>query len=97
MRSKTNWIITEDGIDGSKGAQDPEYFIHKERLLETTYRLDRTLLYDWPVHLSEKSFMTKDVIQELLGVFEKAVEEFGLELDMQTMSNTKEYIKGISG
>lgn len=91
MRKEVNWAITDDGIDASKGAQAPEYFIDKDRLLETTVRGNGTL-YDWPVHLSEKAFMSQLVIREFLEVFESACEKYGLELDVEIMANTREYI-----
>jgi hypothetical protein len=92
MTTESNWIITEEGIDASRGAKAPDYFIHKDRLLETTER-GNGKLYDWPVHLSEKAFMTKEAIREFLDVFESASKRYGYELDTDIMSNTRKYVE----
>ncbi|HWD28590.1 MAG TPA: hypothetical protein VG387_15570 [Rhizomicrobium sp.] len=60
------WAVTDYGLEAIVGARTPEdgdeqgstpdYEIPASRLLETTAR-DGVELYDWPVHMAEKTWI----------------------------------------
>lgn len=80
------WKIKDIGIVGEY-LSGQDYIIPKSRLWETTNR-DGILLYDWPVHLSEKTWMTESMFTDLVDAIIFAQKYFASE-------NTNE-VKGIS-
>lgn len=71
-----NWLITEEGInwDGPTGRP---YLIPKDRLTESGSG-DRSKMYDWLVHLVEKTWITENDVYALNTAFIFAVEHFGV-------------------
>jgi len=75
-----NWLITEEGIKWV-GQPKVDYTIPKDRLLEL--RLG-SKIYDWLVHLAEKTWVTEADIYTLNTAFIYAIDYFGL--DFKTAS-----------
>jgi hypothetical protein len=71
------WQIEDIGIIG-KDLPGQDYIIPKNRLWETTNR-NGILLYDWPVHLSEKTWMTEPMFDDLINAMVFAQEHFASE------------------
>lgn len=76
------WAVTDYGLESVNRQSD--YYIAKERLLETTHR-DREY-YDWPIHMAEKSWVDVGAFNEAYEValrihvpnYEASVDEFML-------------------
>ena len=62
------WKVTNYGVETRK--PEAPYQFEAKQLLETTDR-GNGLLYDWPVHLAEKSWVD---IEAFIEVFAKALE-----------------------
>ncbi len=91
MEKENSWIITNDGIDASKGMLAPSYFIENDRLLDT--RPGSTLpVYDWPIHIAEKAFISEEDAHVFVRVFKEAVLRAGLTIDEQVLSKTMEQL-----
>jgi hypothetical protein len=79
-----NWLVTDEGISWS-GAN--EYFIDKDRLLETGPG-NRSNMYDWLVHLPEKSWLDVEDIFTLNTAFIYAINYFELDLNQISFVET---------
>lgn len=71
------WAVTDYGIEAIEGAESPSisgitpnYILEANRLVETTKRFGESL-YDWPVHMAEKTWVDIDAF---IGAFENALE-----------------------
>lgn len=71
-----NWLITKDGIIWN-GSPKIDYFISKERIAEAGPD-DRKEMYDFLVHLVEKTWITEKDIYALNTAFVFALEHFGI-------------------
>ncbi|PHR49840.1 MAG: hypothetical protein COA32_01515 [Fluviicola sp.] len=73
-----NWKVNEEGIEwvGSVG----EYFIHKSRLNETGHG-ERSGMFDFLVHLTEKTWLSQSDIIDLNEAYQFAFNHFGIEMD----------------
>jgi hypothetical protein len=76
MFENWQWRVTDYGIEAIRGAQSdsiegvtPTYEIEAKRLLETTERGNEEL-YDWLVHMAEKTWVD---IAAFTEAFEKAL------------------------
>lgn len=87
-----NWIVTDEGIDwtGSRGS----YFIEKARLLELTER-GGIKMYDWLVHIPQKTWVDVPNVYALNDAFLFAVKHFGLTLNQDFFDNAIEYQRGM--
>lgn len=65
------WKVTEYGIEHSKYT----YPIAKERLWETTDRYDEEL-WDWLIHMVEKTWLSDDDLKDLVIAFAFAQDYF---------------------
>jgi len=65
------WAVTSLGVEGL--GEHAYYGFNKERLLETT-DYGSGELYDWPVHMAEKTWVD---IEAFIQVFEKALDLHG--------------------
>jgi hypothetical protein len=63
------WSVTDYGVEAVRPAA-PYYHFDKSRLLETT-DLGFGEIYDWPVHMAEKTWVD---IEAFIEVFVKALE-----------------------
>jgi hypothetical protein len=72
------WYVIEDVGVVKKENTLEDYIINKERLWEL-YDWDGTPVYDWPVHLSEKSWMTEPMLADLFNALIFAQEYFAKE------------------
>ncbi len=68
------WMVDELGISWTGG---PEYMISASRLLETREGL-HGLVYDWLVHMPEKTWLKESDILDLNEAFKFALRRFGL-------------------
>jgi hypothetical protein len=84
-----NWEINQDGIEW-KGKSSRALIIEKNRITETGFG-DRKNTYDWLVHLTEKSWLTRGDIYALNSAFIYAISIF--ELDLNSNSFTKTFIE----
>ena len=71
-----NWTSTEEGILWS-GKPEVDYFIPKDRLAITGPG-NRANMYDWLVHLVEKTWLKKEDIYALNTAFVYSLEYFGV-------------------
>lgn len=78
------WLVTEHGIEWT-GIND--YFIEKERLLEAG-PADRINMYDWLVHLPEKSWLSVEDIYALNTAFIFALDYFGFNFNSRSFVTT---------
>jgi hypothetical protein len=78
------WQIKEEGIEWTGGNK---YFIDKDRLLEAGSG-SRGNMYDWLVHLPEKTWLTKQDIYELNTVLIYAINYFGFDLNRLSFVET---------
>lgn len=67
-----NWLIDQDGIKWD-GVPKHTYEIAKGRITE-----ERDNMFDWLVHMSEKTWLTREDIYALNTAFIYAIEEFGI-------------------
>ena len=77
-----NWLITGDGIKWD-GQPNVDYLITKEKLVELGTG-ERSKMYNWLVHMAEKTWATEADIYALNSAFIYAIEYF--ELDFKTGS-----------
>ena len=54
------WAVTEWGLEAARPGAPCEYFIPAHRLLERSHGE----LYDWPLHLAEKTWIDMDAFNE---------------------------------
>lgn len=78
------WLITEEGIEWTGGN---EYFIDKDRILEAGPQ-NRQKMYDWLVHMTEKSWLSVEDIYALNTAFIYAIEYFNLSFDKLSFVET---------
>ena len=71
-----NWLITEEGINWD-GQPEVDYDITKKELV-VLGSAERSEMYDWLVHLPEKTWLTEADIYALNTAFIYAIEYFGL-------------------
>jgi hypothetical protein len=64
------WSVTDYGVEAVKPA--PYYHFDKKRILETGNRGGE--LYDWPVHMAEKTWVD---LEAFIEVFLKAIDMHG--------------------
>lgn len=67
MKIGWQWKITSYGVE----CHEQDYSIPWKRLLETTER-DKTLYYDWPVHLAEKTWVD---VPDFCAVYLTAIQD----------------------
>jgi hypothetical protein len=84
-----NWEINKQGIEW-KGETGRELLIDKARITETGFS-ERKNTYDWLVHLTEKSWLTRTDIYALNSAFIYAISYF--ELDLSSNSFVKTFIE----
>lgn len=77
-----NWLIIEDGIKWD-GQLEVDYLIPKDRLLELGGG-KRSNMYDWLLHIPEKTWVTEADIYALNTAFIYAIDYF--DLDFKTAS-----------
>lgn len=77
------WLVTEEGIEWTG---EIEYFIDKERLLESGSG-ERNNMYDWLVHMPTKSWLSVEDIYALNTAFVYALNHFCLDF------NTKSFVE----
>lgn len=80
-----NWLVTVDGIEW--GGEEKEYFIEKERLLESGDG-ERENMYDWLIHLCGKGWLTDADIYELNTAFIFAMEYFKFDFSTHSFGET---------
>lgn len=79
-----NWLIKEEGIEWTG---NNKYFIEKDRLLELGTG-SRSNMYDWLIHLPEKTWLTKQDIYELNTALIYAINYFGFDLNRLSFVET---------
>ncbi len=57
------WAVTEWGLEAARPGAPCEYFIPAHRLLERG-GIGHGELYDWPLHLAEKTWVDMDAFNE---------------------------------
>ena len=57
------WAVTEWGLEAARPGAPCEYFIPAHRLLERS-GIGYGELYDWPLHLAEKTWIDMDAFNE---------------------------------
>src|SRR3954447_26621724 len=57
------WVVTEWGLEAARPGAPCEYFIPAHRLLERG-GIGHGVLYDWPLHLAEKTWINVDAFNE---------------------------------
>lgn len=70
----TQWMVTDYGLEAIAGSAareglTPDYSIEASRLTETVERPEK--VYDWPVHMSEKTWVN---IGEFIDAFKAALD-----------------------
>ncbi len=78
------WLIKEEGIEWTG---NNKYFIEKDRLLELGTG-SRSNMYDWLIHLPEKTWLTKQDIYELNTALIYAINYFGFDLNRLSFVET---------
>lgn len=68
-----NWTITDRGIERD---EPYEYVIDKEGLGAT--RMEEELVYDWPMHIASKTWLTLNDLNDFNKAFFFALEHFGI-------------------
>lgn len=81
-----NWLIEEGWIKWD-GSPKLDYFIEKKRITEPGPG-DRNEMYDWLVHLVEKTWITREDIYALNTAIIYAMEAYGI-----SFSNNLSFIK----
>jgi len=61
------WVVTSEGIAWGNGS-GPSYFVAKDRLWETRPGSDRQI-WDWLVHMTEKTWLSDMDIYQLNTAF----------------------------
>lgn len=74
MQQFGKWLITTDGIEWTGGVK---YLIDKNTLNEESPD-DTARMYDWLLHLTEKTWLTRDDIYALNSAFIYALDHFGV-------------------
>lgn len=81
-----NWVVNDDGLIYQAGVySDSPYRITRTRLWEDTYR-DGVKLFDWHIHIAEKSTMSTEDIYNLNKAWDFAEKHFR-ELRPQDLSD----------
>jgi hypothetical protein len=73
-----SWKVTNKGIEWA-GTPPVEYVIDKDRLGETAV-WGGTKIYDWPVHMVQKTWLQRKDINDLTQALRFAAEHFGVPL-----------------
>lgn len=81
-----NWEINQEGIEW-KGETGRELIIDKERITEAGIG-ERENTYDWLIHLTEKSWLTRTDIYALNSAFIYAISLFELGLNSNSFVKT---------
>ena len=81
-----NWEINQQGIEW-KGETGRELIIDKERITETGFG-ERENTYDWLIHLTGKSWLTRTDIYALNSAFIYAISFFELDLNSNSFVKT---------
>lgn len=84
-----NWEINQSGIEW-KGEAGRELIIDRDRITESGFG-ERENTYDWLIHLTEKSWLTRSDIYALNSAFIYAISVF--ELDLNSNSFVKTFIE----
>jgi hypothetical protein len=84
-----NWEINQSGIEW-KGETGRELIIDRDRITESGFG-ERENTYDWLIHLTEKSWLTRIDIYALNSAFIYAISVF--ELDLNSNSFVKTFIE----
>lgn len=71
-----NWLIDKDGIKWD-GTPKVDYRISKERITEAGPP-NRDKMYDWLVHMPQKTWLTREDIYALNTALIYAMEAFGI-------------------
>jgi hypothetical protein len=79
------WIVTEKGIEWNR-EKPGDYFIERSRLLELGPAEEQ--LYEWLIHIPQKTWLNKQDVLDLNEAFCFAAEEFGYEIDETIYRNT---------
>jgi len=66
-----NWLIDETGINYTPR----DYSIGKDELLKSEYEDE---IFDWPIHLATKTWMTKEDLYAFNSAFIYAIEAYNL-------------------
>lgn len=70
-----SWNVTDNGIEWA-GTPAVEYVIHHTRLTEMVER-GGVIIYDWPVHMVEKTWLKREDINDLTDALRFAGNHFG--------------------
>src|SRR5581483_6285047 len=82
-----NWLINADGIRWD-GIPKVDYLITQQRLLELGPPPERANMYDWLVHLPEKTWLTEADVYTLNTAFIYALAHFGLNFNTGSFVET---------
>lgn len=84
-----NWLITEEGIEYSSDRK-ADYFIDRSWLNATRAGVGDATIYDCLVHLSGRTFTTREDIDQLNKAFTYALNYFDIDLIPDVLISTKE-------
>jgi len=90
-----NWLITPNAIVWN-GIPNMDYEIERSRLLELGLG-ERDQMYDWLIHLTEKSWITNQDIYTLNTAFIYAIESWGLNFNdgswVKTLTEQQKHLR----
>lgn len=81
-----NWLITGEGIRWA-GTAKIDYIIPRDRILEAGTG-DRSNMYDWLVHMVDKTWLTEEDIYTLNTAFVFAIAHYGLDFTTCSFADT---------
>jgi hypothetical protein len=81
-----NWLVTTDGIEWN-GTPKIEYLIDGDRLAETA-DIGGVTVYDWPFHMVNKTWLSREDIQDLNEAFQFACKQFNVVLSDSIWEDT---------
>lgn len=86
-----NWSVQSDGIKWIGNEQD-NYVIPKDELLSKGVG-ERSVMYDWLIHTTEKTWVTPNDASKLIVAFIVALKMFNLENDVDATILTNSVIE----
>ena len=84
-----HWVVANDGIEWDE-KKAGKYFIPSNRLLELTERRGVDM-YDWLVHIPEKSWVENQDASDLNEAFKYLSAQLKLEIDEQIYNDSINY------
>ena len=79
------WKLLEDGMLESIDVMMPEYWIDAKRMTHLNESLGNGKLYEWPIHMSEKTWIDMAAFEE---AFRKALDFNKLEYDTDALDES---------